>query len=169
MSHSVFPCLVVSLPPGCAVMLSAVMVPDHIYTFSASWHFSASEIGACPLLPRNCCRLFLWASRATGFHLLGWAQIYHSVPSPPNMTSSFYFYSLLSVLAEVALSYWLPSLIFLNKTKKYGKYFKWSGPKFDPHMNWKASPVTSFKHTITDSWQKFHYRHSFFEELLSSV
>lgn len=156
MSHSIFPGLVVFLPLGCAVMLSAVTGAwPHSHILSILALCSLSNWGLSPSPQESLQTLPLGQSRTTGFHLLGWAQIYHSIPSPPSMASSFYFYSLLSVLAEVALSYWLPSLIFLNKTKnqkKDGQYFKWSAPEFDPHMNWKDNPVTHFKHTITDSW-----------------
>lgn len=117
MSHSIFPGLVVFLPLGCAVMLSAVTGAwPHSHILSILALFSLSNWGLSPSLQESLQTLPLGQNRTTGFHLLGWAQIYHSIPSPPNMTSSFYFYSLLSVLAEVALSYRLPSLIFLNKT-----------------------------------------------------
>lgn len=68
-------------------------VPAHIHTFSASWHFSASQTGACPLLLRNRCRLFLWAR--TG---------------PP---ASIFLAELRFTIPSLHLQTWLPLFIFI--------------------------------------------------------
>lgn len=136
MFQSIFPCLVVSLPLRFAVMLSAVAciggARPHLRILSIPALFSFWKWGLFPS-PQESLQTLLGCQG----HWLpsSWLSSDLLLPSPHLQTTpSFNFYSLHSVLAEVALSYW-PHHLVLNKHKKDGKYFKWSGPKLDPQVN----------------------------------
>lgn len=129
-----------------------------------------------PLLIRIFCGVCPWLAELLASIFRGLVQIYYSMPSPLNMTLYFHFYFLFSLLAAVALRKWK-----MKKNKGGRCCFKWSALKSALQVNpakvnlhdcckcscWgrsleRPAPMTHFKHTIPDSWQKSHYGHSFF-------
>lgn len=179
-----YPCSVISLLLGFAVLLSAVpwfagaRPQSHILGIPAlfSWMWGLTPSSQKPLCTP------LQSGRATASHPLGWAQIYHCTPLLPSMdllSLLLWLLFSLSVLGEVVLGY-RPPLFIKKQNKKCCKVLEWWSPAFDTAMssaevrglqissnarsctNQPCCPVTHFKHTITDSWQQSHYGLLFF-------
>lgn len=94
----------------CCQQLHALRVPDHL--FSASQPFSASAIVACPLLPENRCGFPLGPAGPLASIFSAKLRVTTPFPQLKSWLLLLIFYSVLFVLAEVALSYWPSSLIF---------------------------------------------------------
>lgn len=93
---------------------------SHSLALCSFWNWDLSPFHQGFLCTLSC------DGRTTTSVFSGLVQIYCSIPSRPNMSPSFTFYSLLSLLTTVALSKW--------KMKK-PSCFKWSAPRSAPQMN----------------------------------